>query len=518
MPPVHPLKVTEVTRKQRRLVGDMESRNDLFYDKEIFTQIVRAENAMSPYFFFSKVLGGQGGALDEMFEPVAQGIGAEFIKILEESDFQEHARILDISRVPNELYAGENFDVTLDRSIADGDESLMGRDEETMFRIESRRPGTNGTDFTLQYIGIPGTKISGAFLRVNDILHVGYGNSKGQGSMNSNTLIDDLTKRTTFFNMSNIIRYGYTETGQYLSDEVYQFNVTKAMDGSSTDPVRTDLPVKVMRRILRSVDNALMFNTPNFDPRTKKIANQSANGRYHERPYFAGMYWMLDQCPWKWRHSKYASLDEGVQKLDYILQFLYNKLGRKNTVYAMAEGAGLEWLRKTILQGGLKKYGVNLWQQVTGGDVLKIGFEADQYFTSHGRIIIYDIGRAMDKWGQFDKTSFGGVSYRKRSNHIYLIPGAVKGSNGVMKKPAHIYFKEGGGYSRAFAFGYMNGITGDKGFTGDQLLNMQDQFIKNSYSQDRYRLDSPVDGREMHVLMQLVPYMDVRNVARLELF
>ena len=520
MPQENPLKVTQVTRKQKRLVDDMESRNDILFDREVFTQVSRLENPMSPSVMFGRILGNMDEASADMFEPVGKGIGTEFIKIVQESSFQEHIRILDTSRVPDRLVAGQNFEVTIDRAAADSDETLMARDERTVFRVESRRPGTNGTDYTLQYVGIPGTSIPGAFLRVNDPLHVGYGNSKGEGSMNSNTLLTDLTKRTIFNNLSSIMRYGSSETGSAMADMLYEFAVTSGVDGSETKYVKTDIPVSLMRGALRAMDNALLYNVPNFNPRTKTIANQSAAGRYHERPYFAGLFWQLDQCPWKWRQSKNASLDEGVQKLDFILQFMYNQTGRKNKIVAMASGAGLEYLRKVILTGGLRKYGINIWQQVTGGDKLKIGFEAEEYYTPHGSIILYDTGMAMKKWGNFDRTSFGGVSYNERSNDIYLIPTVMDGKDGIPKKPANIYYKEGNGVSRAFAFGYMNGINGSNGtgYTADQIMNAQEEFIKKNLANQKYRMDSTVDGREMHVLMQMVPYIDVRNVAKLQLF
>jgi len=497
----------------------MESRNDLFSDKQLYTKVVRMENAMSPFFVFGSVLGNQGGAMDEMFEPVGQGIGAEWIKMLEESDFYEPMRVLDRSRVPDRLVAGKNFEITLDRADGDPDETLMTRDEETLFRVESRRAGTLGADYTLQYIGLPGTSVPGAYFHVNDPIFAGYGNSKGHGSTTSNQFVDDSTKQTTFFNLSNVQRYGLTEQGGAMADEVYKFAVTEGMDGSkTTNEFRTDMPVKFMRKLLHAADHALMYNTPNFDPRTKTIANRSAMGRSHERPYYAGLYWQLDQCPWKFTHYKSASSDEGVQKLDFIMQYFFNKMGGKQTLFAMCQGAGAEWLRATILTGGLNKYKVNLFQTVTGGDKLKIGFEAEEYITSHGRLVIYDIGQAMSKWGaEFDRTSYNGVSYRKRTNDIYFIPGAVKGDGGRTKKPAHIYYKEGNGISRGFAFGYMKGITGEQGFSADQLMNMQDEFVRRNASNQRFRLDSAVDGREFHVLMQHVPYLDARNVARLRL-
>lgn len=496
----------------------MPSRNDVFFNKEVFTSVVHLENQMSPYFFFSRVLGGQGGAVDEMFEPAVHGTGLEFIKILEESHFQESARVMDVSRVPEILWAGKNFEITLDKAFADGDETLMFRDEETTFRVESRRAGTLGTDFTMQYIGIPGTFVHGSMIKVGDTFHDGYGNSKGEGSMDSNTLTDDMTKRTTFFNLMNIMRYGFAQTGSAAADELYQFAVEQATDGSKTDLVRTDIPVKIMRRVLRALDNALMHNKPNFNPRTKEIANRSSVGRYPERPYFAGIYWQLDQCPWKYRHSKHARVEDGVQKLDMILQYNYNRTGQKQTIFAMAEGAGLEWLREIIRVGGMKKYGVNVYQKVEGGQTLKIGFDADEYYTAHGRIVIYDINRAMGNWGEFDKTHYNGIAYKKRSNKIYFMPGSMRNTNGTPKKPSHIYFKEGNGISRAFSYGWMQGIGVDKGMSGSQLLSMQDDFIQRNMENERYRMNSTVDGREFHVLMEMTPYLDVRNVTRLELF
>ena len=499
----------------------MELRNDLFFNKDVFTSIIQAENPASPFFVFGKVLGGQGGAIDQMFEPVTKGVGAEFIKIMEERDFAEHARIVDISRVPSTVKAGAPFDITLDRAIGDPDESGLLKNEVDMIRVESRRGGTLGTDYTIQMVGIPGKEYETANLfQVGDAIHFGYGNSKGQGSMNSNTLVDDLTKQTTFYNLMSIMRYAYPQTGSAMADMVYKVAMEKAMDGSGTNgEYRIDMPVKFMRKVLQSMENMIMYNPPNFNPVTKQIANRAAAGRFHERPYYAGLYWQLDQCPWKWRHSKGASLDESVQKLDFILQYAYNQTGSKQVLFAMAEGAGLEWLRQTILQGGLKKYGIQVYTKVEGGEKLKLGFEAEEYYTSHGRIVIYDINRAMNKWNEFEKTSYNGISHRKRSNDIYFIPSVVKTAGGNLKKPAHIYFKEGNGVSRAMVFGYQNGITGSEtGMDGDALLNVQEDMIKKNMNNDRYRMDSTVDGREFHVLTQVCPYIDVRNVSKLTLF
>ena len=519
MPANHSLSVVNVTKLQKRLVDDMYSRNDIFTDKEVFTKIVRMENPMSPFLFVSSILGGMNGAVDNMFEPVMKGLAAEFIKILEVSDFQEHARIIDVSQVPSVLVAGVPFTLGIDRAFADTDETLMINDEETIFRVESRRTGLVGTDFTLQLIGMPGEMKSGSILQVNDAIHSGYGNSKGEASMNSNTLTDDLQKETTFYNMMSIIRYGFTETGSAMSDEVYKFLVRKGMDGSETEEVKVDISVKVLRKVMMALDRAIMFNKPNFDPVTKKIANMSAAGRYHERPYYAGIYWMLDQCPWKWYHAKSSTNADNISKLDFILQYVYNKTGKKQTLFAMAEGIGLEWLRDTILKGGLEKTGVNLYQKVEGGDKLKLGFEADEYYTAHGRIVIYDINRAFNNWGEFKQESYNGITHRARSKHIYFMPSMVTGANGSQKKPCDIFYKQGNGINRAFAFGYQRGITGEAGgMTGDQLLSMQDEFIQRNARNDRYRMDSTVDGKEFHVLMQMVPYMDVRNVTRLTLY
>lgn len=518
MPREHALELSKVSRVSTRAVNDMPRRNAALLQKEVITEYVRQINPRSVFLLLGQLFGNTLAPDPNNIKVVTKGTGSEFIRVRKAKATRQFAEIMDVSQVPNELVAGVNFFITTDRFCGDADEKIMLPDQRTQFLVSSYK-GTDGRyTYQWQYIGLPGTSIPGAILRPNMKVNIGVGNTKGEGSLNGNTLMDDGDRYTDTMNVMQITRYDLPETGSALADDTLKFTAIEDMNGNKIETeFITDLPIWAAQKHFMAVDKDLLFSQPNFNPWNKTISNLADTTRYRERPTYAGLYWWLDNCPFKWRVSRRDPLSKGVRMLEYMTNFGRNTMGVQSERWIlMVSGTSREWA-KDILEEALrlKNYQIQL---VDPQNKIKIGFEVDEYYTRNGSIVLLDMDKAMrgwdTQWGEFEMDNYGGIGYGPRSNYAYLIPAVGNGN----QKQGTIYYKEANGISRAFVMGRTEGITGAAGgLSGEAMLAMSEAGAQRMMNNDRLRLDTTADMRQTSFLSHLCPFMDTSLVQRLEI-
>lgn len=513
------------------MVGDMPILNDQLFRKEVITSVSRTMNEKSVFNFFSRMAGGMVGSEQStekgpqsMMDIRSRGVGSEFIRNRKYRETMYPAKIVDNSRVPDTLVAGLNFELTQDKFIGEGGEKIMLKDQKTQIMVVSyRATGDNKTfDYTYQLIGPDGFTRPGSLLSVDSTLHYGMGNTVGEFSLTGNTLVDDGDRYTDTFNILQIARYVIPKSGSFASDETIKFSAVEAMDGTSVNvDFVTDLPYRGTKQVFAAIDRDLLFSVPNFSVVNKTIANKAGTTRYSERPSYAGFFYQWDLAPYQYPAYASAPLSEGVQLIKDILSFMRNEVGTSKKYIAYCQGRGRQWL-KAVFDEARKSLGYQINIVVDAnmklGGPNGIGYDIDEYTTPDGTLSIIDLGSALTSWGAgFDLSQYNGVGYQSRTNDIWIQGFLME--DGVTKKPATIYHKEGNGISRAFVLGMTRGMTGaNGGLTGEQAMALQEEGIRRMMSNDRYRIDSPADGDELHILSQLCPFMDTDGMSRIHLY
>ncbi|MCE7039240.1 hypothetical protein [Dyadobacter sp. CY312] len=525
----NPLLSQTVKRRPRKLVLDMPFKNDMLLDSNIFTSIVMSENPGS----IMSMLGfgfGENMAIGEHSDPMFQmktvGIASNYIKIKEICEKREPLRVVDNSKVPDDIPANAHVQVTLQGPVLDADENVHLRDERGFARVISRRVLVDGkAEYTLQMSGLPGEIFSGRLFEVGAPINHRFGNSKGEASPDSNLLSGDANQSNTFYNPLPITRYKLPITGDYMSDEMITV-ASRALDGSSEEEYNTGLPRKWFRQVLASMENQILYSTANFNPNTFEIGGRNNNSSYPERPSYAGIMQQLDQASFKWTHSYKDNYLNGIQKIDRILQTLFYMPGTSNKYFAMCRGNGAQWLRNVLKQGGLANSPVRITISPDKDDAIVVGFKVEKYVDALGNsLYIYDIGKNMLlSNGDYDLTTYDGMKGSPRSNDIFFFSATSEIGGRPKSKIAKLFAKEGQGFgnqkvNRGFVFGVSRGITGaGNGFSGAQAMSMTEatfeEVIRNS---SRYQVQSLVDGDEYHALWQTAPYIDPRGVCKLSL-
>lgn len=507
-------------------MDDMPRRNDLLLtNPDIVTGIMRHIQPNAPIVFFSSFLGNQMGADETMFEAAPQGLGVGFIRLKEYKQVYEPVRVTKNSLVPATITAQVPFEVSSDFFL-EQDEQFLAKDEVSMFRVLSSRPTGQGADLTIVFDAMPGETVSGSLFGINDPINHGYGNSKGEGSTNSNTFIGDSLQFNTFFNPMKITRRRLDSTGSAMADESEYYSFTLEEEQGVFKDYYTDIPISFFRQVVQEYSDQLLYSRANFDPATRRIAGVSQSGKYHERPSYAGIYQQLDEVRLRYFHNlRGENNTQLLAKIDRILQELFYANGNvKTTVTIVGKGAGIRACRDAFRWAVTNKFGTTLQIQMSG-DAGKInaGWEMGDYVTDYGRVVLYDMG-ASNRRGEFDKVSHGGIDATPREMDLYFIPAvSVDKKSGRRKKPVSIYYRQSnrGGYgnvSRGMVFGTVNGLTGQgNGMSFDQLQNIQDSAIRTMMESQSYEMNSTFDGKESHVLYESVPYIDIAGIVRMTL-
>lgn len=519
------LKVQIGRTQRRRLAGDMAVRNDLMLNSNIVTDVIRYTNPASPLVFFSNVLGTSGqGSDDGMFSLETRGISSQFVRILEyKTGMKRPIRVLDNSKVPDPILANVSYDIMVDEPI-DEDENLLAKDQETLFNVRSVRVGESVT-LTVQMIGFAGETKPRSLLGVQAPLNYGYGNTKGEGSLNGNSLLTSESQSNVFSNPLVTMRYYFTVTGDYLANEIYTLKCTNPVDNREED-FAIDLPIEFMRETMASLEGQMLHSRGNFDIETLKIHTKSRGTRYSERPLYIGLYQQLDDIQEVKLHSISSdTLKQARAKIEGAVRYISEMTGTDMPVIAaVCQGAGAEFIREVFMDA-VASQPVQYQEVVTDSEgYLNVGFRVKQYRAQHGTVIIYDIGKAMTSrrnGREFDQITYNGVSSDVRSTNIYFVPLTRPSKNGGRVKTAHYYYKEGqvkgfGKTSRALVFGKTKGITGEgNNISGEELMRIQEETIRTMMNRDANRIDSTVDGNQYQVLTQGSPYVNVDGSVRL---
>lgn len=516
----------EVRRMKRRaLTDDMPLRNDLLLsDTNIITGIMRDIRPASPAVFFSSFLGNTNGADDSQWEAAPQGLGVGFIRLKEIKEIFEPLRVTKNSLVPATIQAQVPFEFSADFAL-DRDENFLAKNQKSYFRVISSRPYGNGADITAVLDAQPGETASGALFGIGNPINHNYGNSKGEGSTDSNTFMGDAIQSNTFFNPMKITRRVLGSTGSSMADEteVYAFRMEDEQ-GVFKD-YHTDIPIKFFEKIVREMARQFMYSTANFDPLTRKIHGISNTGKYHERPSYAGIYQQLDYVQKIYTHQmRSQSYRQLLAVIDSILQKMYYANGsQKATIVAACQGAGAQVLRQAFREAITGKYGVSIQVTTTGSaPKIDVGFELGDYVTDYGRVLIYDMGVGAQD-GEFDKVSFNNIEGNPRDWEINFMPALSTTPGRGRKKPVDIYYRRSsksgyGDVNRGLVFGVSHGLTGqNNGMSFEQLQDMQEASIQKMMQNKSFAINSTFDGNEYHVLYESVPYIDITNIVKLQL-
>nr|WP_293840440.1 hypothetical protein [uncultured Arsenicibacter sp.] len=515
----NPLKIVKTDRVSQRMANDMPRRNSLLLKHEVITEMSRFVNPANPFFIFGGgFLGGGESVEPNLIDPDMRGIASEFYRIRKYQEVCTPARVLDNRNVPDTLVAGKNFDITLDKFVGDPGTKLLLRDQTTMLMVVSQRGSSDKRyDYTLQLNNQEGKTASGSLLAIDSILQYETGNSVGEGSFTGSTFVDEGEQHVDTMNVMQITRHLLTETGSAMADELFKFTVEITEENGlvRTEDVVVDIPIKSAKKHFAAINRDLLFGVPNFSF-NKVIANRINNSRYPERPTYAGYYWWMDRCPWQWPAFQSDPLDSGVKLIERIIDHQSEIQGRKVNLVAMATGIGRQWIKKVLQRAmELKKYQIQI---VDPKDRLKIGFEVDEYYTMNGTLRVIDMFQGQHQWSEyFDKATYNGISYAQRSRHIYIQPMTIPGMNGN-QKPARLYFKRGNGIDRAFVLGTSNGMYGQNGLTLEKMNAMSEAGVKRLLESGNSRIDSTFDGREIHMLSHLSPYINCDYMSRITLY
>ena len=527
------LKVTKVLRKNRRLIDDMPYRGDLILrDQTLLTSIINSVNPYSIMPMLTNLFGDSFGVTEgqngPMIELVHQGLPANFIRVREYSNRYVPMRVRNNSKVPTTIKANETFEFTGDQAWLDSDENFLLRDQKTFATVLSRRPGLGGqgndTDYSVRINGIPGQVFNGSHLfEIGAPINHGYGNTQGEASQKSNTLPSGERIYTDFFNPMVIQRYKTFASGSAMSDEFFTAHV-QALDGSKMEEVNTGVPVELLYKALANLERMIFFSTANFDPKTGQILGRSNNSQYPERPTYAGLFQQLDAAGKTFTTSMRSDSLTTLRHIERAVQLMNDSPWAPPTqkYIIMANGLGATKVYEALLQGGLQAAPMRITQELPADDAITTGFKLKKYVTRFGDIYLYDTSKTFQAYGEFDRVSYAGTSGSPRSMDAYIFPISSRDpKTGTVGRVAKYFSKQGqsNGYShlnRAFVFGVSKGITGETGFTGEQLSNLQEQSFRAMIQQsNRYRLDSLTDGDEYHCLAEGVPYIDSRKVIRL---
>jgi|GEM_PF-4867620 len=519
------LRISAGFGSRKRVAGDIALRDDLLakYPEQFITQIISRMNPRSPWLVFGNLF-GEGQDMytkDKGFEVETSTIGAEFIRIVEETKYRQVSRVVDNSQVPDVLTAGVPFDLSLDFGILDEDEQVKLRDARTMLRVVSRRINNHGhLDVTFVLSGQVGDTAPGSLLRVGSPVHWGFGNTKGEGSSLPNSLPLGAYKKNTFVNPTMITRYGWQETGSYISDEVAMFGIENAMDGSKS-MIRTSLPKEALESFLTSLDGQIMDSVSNFDPETLEINGYKGNSPYPDRPSYAGVRQQLDQAHFQYFHPVKASLPSNLNRIESIMQQI-RQVFPNSDVLVVGEGAGIKWVKQAI-RFAQSTSGVTLFRNVPADGKVDIGFAINRYITDEGNLYMYDMTDAYQPSGDYDTFTYAGITSSDRSRELYFIP--VKTSaDGRRLKSFKLYTKSGVGpngnrVNRGFVYNKIRGNTGElDGLNGDQLMNLNDGSLEDMVrNPSRYETGSTYDGNQHMLLAENVPYIDVYGIIKLTL-
>lgn len=525
-------KLRNVVRMNRRkLIDDMPRRNDLLLtNPDIFTGIMRNIRPASPIAFFPSFLGNQVGADENdntMFEAAPQGLGVGFIRLKEYKEVYEPIRVTKNAYVPATIQSQVPFEVSTD-FLLERDENFLARDERSYFRVLSSRPTGSGAgaDLTVVLDGQPGATASGDLFRYNDPINYNFGNSKGEGSTDSNTFVGDAPQFNTFYNPMKITRRMFSATGSAMGDETEYFAFSMEVEQGVYADYYTDIPISFFEKVVREMSNQFMYSTANFDPATRKIHGMSAVGKYAERPSYAGLYQQLDEVKLIYTHMlRSQSSRQLIATVDEILQKMYYANGaQKVSIVAAGKGAAIAVLRQAIKDSLTSKWGTSISIQTKGdAPVIDVGFELGTYNTDYGTLMLYDMGLGLDQNGEFDKVSFQNITGNPRDWELHFMPAAMRSKNGRMKKPVSIYYRKSskGGYgdvNRGLVFGKSKGLTGQgSGISLEALQNMQNDSIRQMMQNDKFSMDSAFDGNQYHVLYENVPYIDISKIIKLQI-
>lgn len=519
-------KLVKVDRIQRsKLVDDMPRRNGLLVtNPEIFTEIIAKEMPALPVSFLARFFGDYQAASDDMFALNMGGIGTEYIRIKEYYEKYEPIKVVGNDKVPATIIPFEPFEVSTDYPM-DDDDNFFTRRLDVQFRVLSRRPGIAGTDLTVVLDdSLAGNIDSSSIFEIGAPINYAMGNSKGEGSYNSNLLLGDSLQERSFFNPMKITRRYTARTGSAMSDEsaMYQVTLNNAATGKAQDYI-LEIPHRFFRKVAMEMSFQITYGRANFDPTTLNILGKSPNGKYPERPSYAGIWQQLEQGALAtYTHSvKSDSKKQLMHKVEQILRRAHYKTGRTGTVIAMCKGLSADLLRDAIRDTIANKW--NLKIEVTPvNDKLKVGYELDEYITDHGRLVIYDMGVGFEGYGDFEKVSYNGIQGDKYSETdiFFMVPTINSPKDGGKQMRVKLYYKEKTSgrerISRGFVFGMSRGLTGkNNSLTPEQLVQIQDETIDRLMSSNT-GIDSLTDGDEYHVLYQHTPYINTDNVFRIK--
>ncbi len=509
---------------RRRLIDDMPRRNDLLISNpEIITGIMRKVRPSSPAIFFPSFLGNNVGADESMWEAAPQGLGVGFIRLKEYKDVYEPVRVLRNSLVPAVIVPHQPFEVSVDYAL-ERDENFLTRDEKSYFRVVSSRPTGDGADLTVVYEAMPGMTTSGDQFRVNDPVNHNYGNSKGEGSVDSNTYLGNAMQYNLFFNPMKITRRTFQETGSAMADETEYFAFTLEDEQGIAHDYYTDIPISFFEEYVAEQSRQILYSTANFDPATRRILGTSAQGKYHERPSYAGIYQQLDEVKMIHYHQlRSQNFNQLLATIDEMLRNLYYLNNRQKTaIIAFGKGSGIQVLRDAFRWAINGKFGMSIHIQTAGaGEKIDVGFETGNYITDHGQVILYDMGMGLDKDGEFDKITYQNLSGNPRDWEVYFMPAMSVGKNARKKKQVNLYYrkssKNGKDVSRGLVFGKVKGITGQNNrLSIEQIQSMQEDSIRQMLNNDSFEVGSTFDGNEYHVLTESVPYIDIDKIQKLQ--
>ena len=522
-------KIVPSSGLRRRIAGDLPLRNDMIANRQqqYITEMITRVNPASPFLIFTGLLGDNFDPIQEkednrLFDFSSSSIGAEFIRIQEEVEDHKVMKVLDASRVPVQMIAGVPFELGTEIAVVDEGEYILLNDQETMLRVISRR-SSNGKmlDMTVELVGQTGIMAPGYLCAQGMPLNTGYGNSKGEGSENGNTLDLWGTKKNLFSNPMQITRYMWKETGDWMSDEVFAFSVEEAMDGSKPYNFYTDISVKFFREALRRLEGQIMYSRANFDPDTMAINSASGadNSAYPDRPSYAGILEQMDQTPvnipWPVR-SKYLTTFNKMESMQQQMQQIWPGCD----IMIVVQGPGKKFILDAWREGGQSKYPTRLSRDVKPGEKITIGYGISHVENDYGKFFIYDISQGYQTKGEFENWTYNGVTGTKRSRDIYFIP-LRRGSNGMTKKLVKYFSKSGKNgthqqVDRGMVFGRVKGLTGEgNGRTGAEVMAMAEgSFQDMVQNANNYDVSSRVDGSEYHILFEGVPYIDITGIMK----
>lgn len=509
---------------RRRLVNDLPFRNDLLSNRqqEYVTAMVKHVNPYSPFLFFTGLFGTTENELDQrdpnaMFRTETSTTGAEFIRIREEIYEKRPFYVVDSSRVPTRLVAGEPFEVGLDYAILDEGEMVKLWDDKTILTVVSRRyTAKRVVDVTFILNGQPGDTADGSLLSVGKPINWGFGNTKGEGSETSNTLPMNSNKHNLFYNPTVISRYMWSETGSAMTDEVFKFSTVKAMDGSEPLNFAVNIPVEAFKLAIKSIEGMIMDSVANFDPQTLLPSNMGGLNGYPELPSYAGVFQQMDQAHVQYKFPLKSSYLASLNRIESI-QRQIQEIWTGADIMIIARGGGAKWAHDALLIGGQEKYKVQLNRTVPEDGMVDIGFGIRRFKNQDGAIYVYDISKGYKTNGEYQTWQHKGYKGSNRSREIYFVP-VQRGSDGTTKKLVRYFTKRGNGIDRGFVFGRVKGLTGQgNGKSGAELMSMQENAIRDMMSNELANLGSVADRNEYHMLFEGVPYIDIYGIIKVTL-